>query len=176
MNRTYIFFRFFVILFYANLSFGQGDSSIKKSAIAKNTIFVEGLGNGGLYSLNFDRIVLIKNSMKLSGRIGLSYYIKLKNLFTYPLEVNLMYGKKGHIEVGIAYTPVFTLYKKDLLKLYDVYAFSGIRIGYRYQVLDGGLFFRLGFIPYIHFPKFMNSRKEYPIVWMGLSVGYTFKK
>ena len=166
-------------ILFVNPTFGQ--ISKDSANISKNTIYFEALGNGVLYSLNYDRIIFTKNLFQISGRIGFSYIPYLKNnlesfndIFKYPFEVNVLYGRKSHAEIGLGYTPVFITYHENTFKIYDVYSYSGVRVGYRYQEPFGGFFFRIGFIPYINFPKYLkNSGPKY---YLGFGFGYTFMK
>lgn len=157
-----------------------GQQITDTSNISKNTIYFEALGNGGIYSVNYDRILFTKKLFKISGGIGISYFppsIRYNHIFTYPVEITFLYGRKNHLEVGIGYTPVFNLYNEDIFKVYDIYSYPVLRIGYRFQKLNGGFFFKTGLLLYFLDTDFT---KDYSIygnnkTWLGLGVGYTFK-
>lgn len=149
---------------------------------AKNSIFFELGGNGGLYSVNYDRLIFSKKNFKISGRIGgsiMPYEIKNPRLyvFSYPIEINFFYGKKSNIEIGIGCTPVFLQYSLDILKTYYIYANPIIRLGYRYQKPNGGYYFRAGMLIYSVVYSFPGYYADWYTdrLWLGLSFGYTFK-
>ncbi|MFH2141209.1 MAG: hypothetical protein ABIJ97_02210, partial [Bacteroidota bacterium] len=106
----------------------------------KNSYYVELLGNGILYSLNYERMIYQKNKMKLSARIGIESCEFLR--FSIPVEFNCNIGKrKKNLEFGLGYNPfnddLFAIDEaRSLLKT----SFFTLRIGYRYQGSKGFLF------------------------------------
>lgn len=120
---------FFLILLFVNVDamaqkrdyyaeFKHIQDSINKN-FPKNTIYLELLGAGGLYSINYDRIFYQHKRLKLSYRIGLTsflqYYtdtstgVPIENTkliaFVVPLGLNLIHGRKNRfIEFGATYT------------------------------------------------------------------------
>ena len=173
-----ILLSFIVGSFIFNTTFGQ---QLKDTSnISKNTIYFEVLGNGGVYSFNYDRIFFSKKLFKISGRVGASYippFVGYSHVFTYPVEINFLYGKKNYLEVGIGYTSVFNLYKENIFKVYDIYAYPVLRISYRFQKPNGGFFFRTGLILYFIDTAFTKYYSNYSNnkTWLGLGFGYTFK-
>lgn len=167
----------FVISLF-NQTFGQVTKD--STSISKNTVYLELLGNGGVYSFNYDRILLTKTLFKISGSVGISYIppsFRYNHTFTYPLEINLLYGIRNHFELGIGYTPVFNLYKEDIFKIYDDYSYPALRIGYRFQKPNGGFFLRAGLLLYIGKNEFITDYSNYGNnrTWISLGFGYTFK-
>ena len=65
-----------VILFHLFPFFVVAQEEKDSAKIAKNTFFIEGLGNGFWYSVNYDRILLYKNNTKITGRLGVSFLYK----------------------------------------------------------------------------------------------------
>jgi hypothetical protein len=115
---------------------------------ARNTLFVEGLGNGGAYSLNYDRLL----SPNVALRVGFNFVPAIPVTLSYL--VNL--GAANHIELGIGF----------LATLGERSGFLGTGIlGYRYQEPNGGLFFKAGFTPF-----FGNGFAP----WVGVGAGFTF--
>jgi len=162
--KNYLIILFF---FLALISFGQEIES--KTEIRKNAFYFELGGNGGFYSVNYDRIVLSGKRTHLSVRGGLSVAH-----FTYlvPLEINLLFGKRHNFfELGFGET----------LDANNQRAGGGIgfkhylpfmRFGYRLQkkVNDGGFLFRAGFTPTF----VVDEGRGFPIPFAGVSFGYAF--
>ena len=79
----------------------------KDTTIARNTIFVEFLGNGLIGSINYDRLFFIgKNKFSLRG--GLLYFPLNPrihgNNFSIPISFSFIKGKKHHYECGLGVT------------------------------------------------------------------------
>jgi hypothetical protein len=161
-----------------NQTFGQATKD--STSISKNTVYLELLGNGGIYSFNYDRIILTKKLFKISGSIGISYIppsVRYNHTFTYPAEINFLYGKRNYLELGIGYTLVFNLYKEDIFKIYDIYSYPVLRISYRLQKPNGGFFFTTGLLFYFAKNEFITDYSNYSNnkTWIGLGFGYTLK-
>lgn len=175
----------FLILKNGNL-LAQSDSSI-----AKNTLFVEGFGNGIYGSINYDRIFFIKNH-KFSSRYGFMFVpipvsgknSKFPHHYTIPVEFNYLKGQKNHLEFGLGLTYTYAVFtnttyqgKKEISKA--IYAILK-PIGYRLQKSSGGLFAKVNgllVIKTIELNKnYVLSRNEARFApFIGFSIGYTFK-
>src|SRR6476659_1409442 len=86
--------------------------------VKKNTVFMELLGKGTKYSLNYDRILKSKEKWKLAGRIGGSYNNSFdvfnEQLISLPLELSYLRGRDRHfLEIGVGATPVYWTYDFD---------------------------------------------------------------
>jgi hypothetical protein len=111
----------------------------------KNAVYLELLGNAGLFSLNYDRIIISSRNRKvnISGRIGYGHqYDKHDSLISVriPLELNLIlnYKSDSHFEMGFGYTPFINkpLYHQTLTPdLINNYLLI-LRAGYRYQAFN----------------------------------------
>lgn len=138
-------------------------------ADANNAVFIEFLGNGGYYSVNYDRLFPWGELFAISTRAGFAFvpfqyedsdqnYISHR----YPLELNGLVGHEPYyFEMGLGYTPY---YKQDG-------NFGHVilwRIGLRYQNNNPGVFIRAGFTPEIYEEEFLFHR------WGGFSVGINF--
>ncbi len=155
---------------------------------ARNAIYLEGFGNGGYGSLNYDRILWQNNHWKVAGRLGAGF--SYTRSFDYaapliPVEVIAMKGVYQHfMELGLGYTAGWA-YKEftaveaspgnpavfDLRKEFVTYGFA--RIGYRYQPSQSSWLFRLGITPiFAKTGRSENSFGFYP--WAGVSLGRTF--
>jgi hypothetical protein len=118
---------------------------------AWNTVYVEALGNAGLYSLNYDRLV----TENLAFRVGASY--ASGNIFdrnvgsvTIPVMVSWLAGNYSHkFEVGVG--PVACIQTAGGVNLPPFGDNSPIggtaTVGYRYTPLNGGFTVRVGFTP-----------------------------
>lgn len=153
---------------------------------AKNTVFVEFLGNGGVYSLNYDRIFFQRDRFKTSFRVGASLmphksYVAENYFFsmTLPVEINGMWGSnRHHFEAGLGYTPFYWSRQNtaNMPGVRENRRFSNMlisRIGYRYQRPEGGLFFRAALMP--NYYAAPGARVTY-FSWIGggLSLGKSF--
>ncbi|MDD5570291.1 MAG: hypothetical protein PHD97_03950 [Bacteroidales bacterium] len=199
----------FILLFFLLSSislFGQNDSVQKnKNCYEKNTMFIEFLGNGGFYSLNYDRIINEKKNHKVSIRGGISLssltnWISsdenitepmslpgnlFKNYFgdesynkslILPIEINYLLGKKYFFEIGGGLTGDIHLIKN----IYGsrLYLFTRI-LGFRYQKENGGFFFRAGLVPsfkiFLYKNEFLFDPWRYYFSYISVDIGYTFK-
>jgi hypothetical protein len=150
---------------------------------ARSSNFIELFGNGGLYSLNIDYIYYYKEKVKSSVRGGVmvypnGYYIEQG----YVLENNFIFlPNPHHLEIG----PGLTLQRKfnqsctDSLKFqWESVWFGMLRVGYRYQKQDDGLFFRFGLTPIFY--RKTDCGTDSPILdggnwfWAGASIGLSF--
>lgn len=148
---------------------------------ARSANYIELLGNGGLYSLNYDYIYYYREKFKMSGRVGASlfpngYYIEQ----SYVIESNFIFLKNPHhIEIG----PGLTLQRKFNPTCADpsIYRWESIwfgmfRFGYRYQPQDDGFFLRAGITPVFY--RKSDCGVEFPVTqtwfWAGVAVGVTF--
>ncbi|TFF34105.1 hypothetical protein [Mucilaginibacter psychrotolerans] len=148
------------------------------------SVYFELLGPGAIYSANYD--TRFKNRQDgLGGRIGISYYADGGDqLFTVPVVVNYLLGKKGkyfEVGAGITYFSVNsnTVFFKSSNNYEngtnDIYygrknnsgIFGSLNFGYRYQPADGGFMFRGGVSPII-------TSEQFVPYWPYISFGYCF--
>ena len=135
-------------IFITASCFSQGEKIPQEKLSKKNAVYLELLGQGLLYSVNYDRILLVGNKLALSGRVGLSYYPDTgffdTNTIAIPIEFNLLVGKGlTYFEFGLGGTYMQGLDKSSFSKS----LLASLRLGYRYQKDDGGLMCRIGFTP-----------------------------
>jgi hypothetical protein len=151
-------------------------TSSESERTASNSIFIELLGNGLLYSINYDRM-LMEN---LSVRVGLMY-LSLSaadgtesakvSFMLVPVMLNYLLGSGSHkLEIGAG--PVVAHASGTASGTGGDLAASGTGVagtavvGYRYVPKDGGFTFRGGFTP------LFSKGGFFP--WVGLSFGYVF--
>ncbi|MBS9523044.1 hypothetical protein KI659_03350 [Litoribacter alkaliphilus] len=158
-----------ILFFVANICKAQAPERSKSQGV-----FVEVLGNGLLYSVNYD--TRFSQSMNgFGGRAGIGYIaIEGVRLTTVPLLVNYLFGHEKHFfEVGIGATIVAGSAETDNgfgpvgERDRASGAFGTMSIGYRLEPTDGGFLFRAGITPVF------DSTVFWPL-WPQLSFGYAF--
>lgn len=137
-----------------------------------NSIYFEVFGNGGLYSLNYDRLF----TENIGMRIGFMYlpsidfiFTSAENLIAIPIMANYFLGENNKLELGagIVYVSVDDVSVFGFKSRQGNSAVTGTAvIGYRYQTKDGGFVFRIGLTP------FFNANGA--AVSGGLSIGFSF--
>jgi hypothetical protein len=144
-------------------------SQDNKQDLSKNSIYGEIFGNAGyLYNLTFDRIVFTKDQKNISIAIGLQYFNS--NDIDEPIasispQINYFIGKNGHhFETGVGVA--FDYLNNDYV--------IPLRVGYRYQKKQGGLFFKIGFTPLIIEDFYFSDSRFTLFPWGGLGIGLTF--
>ena len=127
---------------------------------AVNDVFLEALGSGLLYSLNYERII---DKWNLGLRAGASYftyavssYGKSGNLtlVSFPLLASYYLGwGSHHLQLGLGATVLYTGVSSDSQGTkFDAersgagLAASGV-VGYRFMPRAGGVSFGIGFTP-----------------------------
>ena len=157
----------FLFSFVLN-AFGQSDSAETKIN-ARNSVFIEILGSAGyLYNITYDRVVYSRKQNHISTGLGIQYLpssdLSADDIFSISPQINYFRGTKHHFETGLAVAYDFN--SGDLA--------IPIRIGYRFQKPDGGLFYKVGLTPLL--------TKSYPILgegvslvpWGGFAIGWTY--
>lgn len=154
-------------------------------------VYLELLGNGALYSMNYDRRFKKGRRDGWGGRIGFGYF-RISDSFpggTYekittiaiPVDVNYLVGKKrGALELGVSVTYIGSWSNGSRYTYNDPEGFgvepfdlqsNGVigflNTAYRYRSPGNGFFFKAGLTTII-----------YPVVlpYIGISLGYHFQK
>lgn len=141
-------------------------ASVQAERTAKETVFLELLGNGFAYSLNYERLL----NEQYACRIGFStlppYYYFL------PLTASYFIGQNEHrFEMGGG--GVLALLPKLQPSTPIIPAFFLVlRFGYRYQPLNGGFNFAVTFTPLWDVGYNLWSPRVSP--WGGISLGWGF--
>ena len=157
------------------LLISMSDSNSQDIKPSKNSLYFELLGNGGLYSINYERQV----SSKLYGRIGFSTFNitdvlgdgSASRITAFPLLMTYLSGKgKSHLEIAGGMLIGLETEPDASYKIIDVTAF----IGYRYQPPGRGFIFRVGFTPFFS----LDNEADYPDQGFapsaGIGLGYHF--
>lgn len=111
----------------------------------KNVIYIEGLGVGGLYSINYERFIKDDYSIRIGFTTWTTRIITTQSFTGVPIMGNYLIGKsnsKLELGVGVEYGKV----KNVSFWAGNSSSDSGFAIissyGYRYQPLNGGIHFR----------------------------------
>jgi hypothetical protein len=144
---------------------------------ARNAVFLELLGNGGLYSVNYERLI----TEKLGIRVG--YATWDAPLFfdgsppdrytTVPVTMSYLLGpQERKLELGGGVTfgrGVLDRSNRDRRE----YSFRSVTaiVGYRSHPSEGGYLFRAGVTP---FYSFDDGEEAYPDPGFSLSAGVSF--
>lgn len=116
------------------------DLETDSTAYMMNSVYVEFGSHGGIYSLNYDRVIFYPKSGRIGigAKIGFSYYKfgLFNDIDTYtilPVDVYVLFGKRRRMESGVGYGFNFGT---------DTWPNMAFRLGYRYQK-PGGLIIRI---------------------------------
>jgi hypothetical protein len=139
----------------------------------KNAVYFELLGNGGYYSINYERVF----HQNIYCRIGFATF-QSTDLFdrsvtgritTIPILAGFFTGQnKHHFELGGGLLLGNQTEESETNPICDITSF----IGYRYQSLKKGFLFRAGLTPFVS----LNDT-NYPDTFLlsaGISLGYHF--
>lgn len=132
--------------------------------IRKNSVYFEFLGNGVVYSLNYDRIFPLSEKLALTARIGGSEYHGSETdtlNFNIIMGAGILYGvKKHYFESGLVYTGM-TYFPDNLISVVAGYRFMGLK----------------GFVIRVTPMYIYNTEKGDTFgnsLWVGFSLGYSF--
>lgn len=161
-------------------------STFAQEEVANNVVYVEGLGNGGIVSLNYEGMIRANPVFDLSLRFGISAIPRMKNIdfeyhgFGFPMEFNQIFrfkdGSASHWEIGEGLFWFFNKTDDDEF-IRSIGAFT-LRTGYRYQKLNGGFFFKASamIFLYVYDSRVTNSGNDHQVLypWGGIGIGYSF--
>lgn len=138
------------------------------NAQKRNAVYVEALGNGLFYSINYERQIL--NNRNLGIKIGAMYFKGSSHVVMLPLHLRYVLGQKHGLEIagGITYQYRFSNSENE-----GILAPSGALM-YRYQA-DNNFLFRVGIAPtFVKYEDNAYFSSAFLYVWPGASIGYTF--
>lgn len=153
---------------------------------AKNGVYLELGGNGGLYSANYERFL----SSDFSVRVGFASYSsetwwddlwsdEETTITTFPILGNYFYGNgSNRLELGAGVLLGTKKVKDSWVEERNgdsaIFNLTAV-VGYRYQKPTGGLIFRAGLTP---FYSLSGGEDAFPdegfALSGGISVGYAF--
>lgn len=151
-------------LFSKNSLISQEANDYKPAQI----VYVELLGAGGVYSINYDRRLF--NSLDRDGlgiRVGIGFF---SPVWTFPAEVNYLLGRRHYLDMGLG-----VVYATGSIDVADGPTFKDnssfyLSVKYRFQALNNGLFFSIGGFYFPAF-KFFDDPVSF---WPGLALGIKF--
>jgi len=163
----------FLFLLSGFVSFGQSqkDSLHTATRFKNNGIFVEMLGNGGPYSINYERRFKIGKHY-LCPSIGYAYLLPLYNTVNGRLLFVTGTGKKNKFEFGPG---IIRLYEPEG----DVDVALNLNLGTRNEYANG-FFFRINALAFCVAETAYDSRTRQPyqklsvMPWIGVSFGQAF--
>ncbi len=138
------------------------------SRFSRNAVYLELLGPGMLYSVNYDHRI----TKEIGFRVGFTTWAWFTAL---PLTVNyLVGGPNNFIEIGIGVVPGYLTLPGSTRPTHSFFAGGPSKgalwgtgtLAYRYQPENGGFLFRIGFTPFWAYDKFQP--------YGGISFGYAF--
>ncbi|MEE9371524.1 MAG: hypothetical protein V3V00_00560 [Saprospiraceae bacterium] len=128
----------------------------------KSVIYLELLGNGRFYSVNYDTRFLADRNTGWGARIGVSMYTipETEYVITMPLLINYMRGNNGHyLEAGFG-----TVFKAVVDNTF--FNVGGtISLGYRWQPPDKKILLKVNWTPIL-------SSDLFAPYWGGMSIGW----
>jgi hypothetical protein len=152
----------------------------ERERIAPNAVFVELLGNGLVYSINYERFLC---RWPIGLRAGASFFTyKVSDakgsgnltLATFPFVASYYVGSTSHkLQLGLGATVIYLAASTDATgtKYEGPGAGLGLAatavVGYRYVPMGRGITFGAGFTPLVR-----PSKGFLP--WGGVDVGYAF--
>jgi len=149
-----------LLVSFAILSAGYAQTAAK-------AVYLEVLGPGGLYSVNYDmRFTPTQNG--LGFRVGFSTFsYQSVSIVTIPIGINYLIGhERNFFEVGVGYTYASISSKTRLKSKNFSSSFGNATLGYRFAPVKGGVFFKVELSPLLGNGFF--------IPWGGIGVGYKF--
>lgn len=164
---------YIAVLLLLNLTALQAQSPSVKS----NTAYVELLGSGGLYSINYERFLIMHPKTAYGIRVGGSFWNREEPNLNVITELVALTGTgKHHADFGLGFVSGFSRDRQvpfpDYQRRNHLYVVP--RIGYRYQKPEGGTMIRFGITPFVAVSSQSPSRYyTYPL-YIGLAIGQSF--
>jgi hypothetical protein len=171
-------FKFCLVYFLITTS---GYSVVAAHPIAKNSVFLEGLGSGFFYSINYERMLLSDFGLRVGAE-----YAPLQSTwtafdayaFSFPVTINYLgLGFGAHRAEFGAGTSLTYSKGESLLSTKPGFEVFGLgTLGYRFQPTAGGVQFRVGANTFFGKDvayKF-ESKNRNILVWPYLSLGWAF--
>jgi hypothetical protein len=160
-----------IILLFFNALFTQASEGSKS-----NKVFLEAGGQGGYWSVGYERSLYKFKYGKINVRAGFSSrntYDFQQNLnpdFTFPFSFTSQFGLKNHfLEIGASRTMSslnFFSPKEHQIKRMLSYS-SGFYAGYQYDPANKPISVRVFYSPTTDFYSILHH-------WGGIAVGYAF--
>jgi len=187
VKKAAFFYLALVFLFSENI-FGQDTTETFQKA--KNTIFLEGGGNGGYGSINYERYLRERKRNYLTCRIGFSYlpFGTAGRVYSVPFAFEFGYRNNktvfSEFGLGISYiNGLYSSYSNGISYASSALYLSMRLLGLRVQKPNGGFFFNIGWTPFLKLMDFNSSYVHYytgdsdknVIEMVAIGMGYTIK-
>lgn len=165
---------FVLILKLLSLSIAGFSQTVSHST-RRNIVHLEVGGIGGFGSINYERVIPLKNKFAVSGRIGLST-IRVYDFTTQfnpdlllPLSINGFYGESHKIQVGFGQIIANSLTSNFATgePQRETNFHTNFTLGYRYQKAESRFVYGISYSPILAFQKNYQH-------WGGLMFGYLF--
>jgi hypothetical protein len=166
MKITYLLL--VVICLIVSLPEGKSQEAVQ----SRNSVFMEALGNGGLFSINYERGF----ASSVYGRLGFGSWTSQfmgsdTKMTTFPVMVSYFTGHgKSHAELGGG---ILLGSAKDDIGSNSILDLTSF-IGYRYQSPGRGILFRVGLTPFLSLDNEANYPDKGFFLSGGVSIGYHF--
>lgn len=147
---------------------------------ARNAIFAEVLGNGLLYSINYERMVPDWNIGLRAGASFIAYQVSdasgsgALRLISFPIVASYYWGTTAHkLQLGLGATILSFAASTDSTGTKFSGDVDGLGVaatavvGYRYWPYEHGISFGIGFTPLLRTTKGL-------LPWGGADFGYAF--
>lgn len=164
----------YIIILFQFVNF-EAKSQIDTNYISPNILYLEAGGIGGYGSLNYEKIISIKEKLKIGVRIGVGTYnltdytTKFNPDIIIPIAINGLYGNNNKIVFGFGQTisNIVQVNHSNWKPDRKTNLHANFIIGYRYQKDTGGFMVSCSYTPII---EFYNLYRH----WAGISIGYAF--
>lgn len=142
---------------------------VTSNAQKSNAVYTEILGQGLIYSMNYEH--RFGSANKLGARIGGGYFKGSDPIIMVPAHLNYLFGNKHALEIGAGITANIAPKRNPNLLIAPSSA-----VMYRYTG-DSGFLFRVGITStYLNYDP--SKASHVPIYlfyfWPGMSLGYAF--
>ncbi len=164
----------FLLVAVATPAYGQDTAPPARN----NSFYVELLGNGGLYSVNYERALTpaVRVRAGAAAWTAESFWSDAKTRFrTFPMMLQILPGGGAHqLEAGIGVLLGQRGRERDVGASGGFVSLIGL-IGYRYEPPRGRFVFRAGFTPFYGFddPSVAYPDKGF-MPSIGISIGARF--
>jgi hypothetical protein len=162
-------------------------AAMAQSPTSPNSVYLEFLGNGLFYSINYDHLF----TESFGGRVGASYIATWwSSAGTFPLMAYYLNGSGNHkLELGLGACVILQTENQGVSFWDEDEEIEGsgvlgtATVGYRYQRAERGIVFRVGLTPFLGkfvketlLPSLHYDRQDvYRFRFFGgISVGYAF--
>lgn len=128
-------------------AWAQEETEVLVDAVpgSQATLFVEALGSGVYWSLNYEYTFYDSRTFAFHSRLGVCIWriAKAGSFYSFPVHLGCSVGRNHRAEASVGMTPFVV--RADNVKSAGVSAlFPVLYAGYRYQQASGGFFFRAG--------------------------------